>query len=323
MIFFRISLIIVIAVLNASAGSVERCTYPSECTFVVTSSDDQSVLDSIESELIGDVDMFKQGLTDSINLWIMANHENDICMASPCDTQFNPKDIILSDIYEFAIEPNLAILAYYANGMERYFIGYIKSKGLWFPLSDIHGKEIEVNFSKIIELCPQLRKSPLICKSAILLGLKYIEIKTYILYHENDLSGAYAYDRDKSNRPPDSLRYSRPLYILDMCENSTLSKYINKEWFQENLESLDGVNELFPMIPPRIKYGETIDTVLLTVYNDYFGEIAEWQFFYDKDGFVISMDCTREPLSTNYGIAPVPGSEARIRKYGPAEWEWE
>ena len=293
-----------------------RYTYQYECDYQMISTDLPYSIDSIVADYFDDYNEFKIELTDSINHWIKGNLDNGYCLGDPCDRICKPDEIKALDLYDFTGDSTFILIRYWDYYLQPYFIGLCIKQHKWFPLSDIKGNETKINFNKILKLCPSLKSKSLLCKSVLLLGLKYGYSDNSILFSMDDINGLLAYNRSKENRAPDSLGFKRVFYWMGISSDTVLNKYFNQKMFDGYKISVEGYKDALSIIPPKVNYGESQDTVELTLFNRFFGEIAEWRLIFDKSGLIQSMDYINKPILTILGIVNVYSiSQPRFLKY--------
>ena len=317
-ILFKILALLLIWNVSLFCQKNTQTAYHHECGYRVISGSMFFEIDSIAANYFKDYKAFKIELADSVNYWLKANMENGYYLVYPYDKKdkiWNPDEIRAVDIYEFTEDSSFVVIRFWNYGLSSYFIGLCTNLNRWFPLSDIDGNEIEKNFNKILKLCPSLNNKSLICKSALLLGLKYETAENSILYKLDDIAGILAFGWSQENRPPDSLDIPRSLYKLKISSDTVLNGYFNWERFEAYIKATENLKEELSIIPPRVIHAESQDTVELTIYNSYFGEIAEWRIVYDKSGLIESMDYIRKPILTYYRQMEAGISQPRFRKF--------
>ena len=319
---YLIKILVFVLIWNVGAYSQKyiEATYQCECKYRVISAVLPFNIDSIVADYFEDYKEFKDELADSVNYWVKEYHKQGDCIAWPCDRVCKPNEIKAIDIIDFTGDSTFILLRYWDSDLRFYYAGYCIKQDQWFPLVDIEGDEIAVNFNKILKLCPSMNNKSPLCKSVLLLGLKYVYPDNGILYNIDDIAGIISYNYSKENPVPDSMDFARPLYIMGISEDTSLNKYFDQKRFNAYKNATRDLRNYLSFIPPRIKYGELQDTVELTLFNRNYGEIAEWRLVYNKDGQLDFMDFIREPIVTVYGVAYSPsGSPMRIRKYGEIE----
>jgi len=202
------------------------------------------------------------------------------------EASFYSSSLLLRKIYEFSDLPDFVLMQYEIDAFfpVQIHIGYIKSAGNWYCLSEGYDGQLVDNFNSMIRENEMFTKSNKMCLAALFIKLHINYFSFVILNSTDDIIHAAMFLEEFDL--PDSLHIKQCFYS-NINSNSKLMNYISDLKPDSILPLYYEKKDIFEISQIKPPYFDiTQNTVTLSTYNYLDAETANWSFEFGADNTI-------------------------------------